>query len=108
MPDYDFHTLSPVDFEELTRDLLQASEGIVFQSFRVGRDRGVDLRYAADDENRIVQCKHYRKSGYAALVRDLRAEAAKIRRMDPPPTRYLLSTSVELSDANKEELAVIL
>jgi hypothetical protein len=108
MPDYDFHTLSPVDFEELTRDLLQASEGIVFQSFKVGRDRGVDLRYAADDENRIVQCKHYRKSGYSALVRDLRAEAAKIRRMDPSPTRYLLSTSVELSDANKKELAVIL
>lgn len=108
MPDYDFHTLSPVDFEELTRDLLQASEGIVFQSFKVGRDRGVDLRYAADGENRIVQCKHYRKSGYAALVRDLRTEVVKIRRMDPQPTRYLLSTSVELSDANKEELAGIL
>jgi hypothetical protein len=108
MPDHDFHTLAPVDFEDLTRDLLQASDGIVFQSFKVGRDRGVDLRYSADGENRIVQCKHYRKSGYAALVRDLRAEAIKIGRMDPLPTRYFLSTSVELSDANKEELAGIL
>lgn len=46
MPDYDFHTLSPVDFEALTRDLLQASQNIVFQSFKVGRDRGVDLLYS--------------------------------------------------------------
>lgn len=108
MSDYDFHTLSPVDFEDLTRDLLQASEGIVFQSFKAGRDRGIDLRYAKDDENRIVQCKHYRKSGYDALLRDLRKEALKIARMDPPPTRYLLSTSVELSDANKKEMAEVL
>ena len=108
MPDYDFHTLSPVDFEELTRDLLQASEGIRFQSFKVGRDRGVDLRYATDGENRIVQCKHYRKSGYATLVTDLRREAEKISRMKPSAKRYILSTSVELSDANKEELAAVL
>jgi hypothetical protein len=108
MPNYDFHTLSPVDFEELTRDLLQASEGIVFQSFKDGRDRGIDLRYAKDDENRIVQCKHYRKSGYRPLLRDLRREAVKIARMAPAPTRYLLSTSVELSDDNKKEIAAVL
>jgi hypothetical protein len=105
MPDYDFHTISPVDFEELTRDLLQARDGIVFQSFKVGRDRGIDLRYSSDCENRIVQCKHFRKSGYAALLRDVRRETTKIAGMRPPPTRYFLSTSVELSDANKEELA---
>lgn len=108
MPDYDFHTISPVDFEELTRDLLQARDGFVFQSFKVGRDRGIDLRYSRDGENRIVQCKHYRKSGYAALLRDIRSEAPKIGRMSPAPTRYFLSTSVELSDANKEELAAVL
>ncbi|HTM81908.1 restriction endonuclease [Asticcacaulis sp.] len=108
MPDYDFHTLSHVDFEDLTRDLLQASEGIVLQSFKVGRDRGVDLRYAVGSENWIVQCKHLRKSGYAALVREVRREVPKIECMNPAPSRYTLATSVELSDANKEELAKIL
>lgn len=71
MPDYDFHTISPVDFEELTRDLLQARDGIVFQSFKTGRDGGLDLRFASDNENRIVQCKHFRKSGYNSLLREV-------------------------------------
>ncbi len=105
MADYDFHTISPIDFEELTRDLLQARDGLIFQSFKTGRDGGVDLRYANDRENRIVQCKHFRKSGYGALLREVRKEAVKIARMRPVPTRYILSTSVELSDNNKRELA---
>lgn len=108
MPDYDFHTLTPPDFEELTRDLLQASQGVVFQAFKTGRDRGVDLRYASDDENRIVQCKHWRKSGFEALLRELKSEAKKVARMNPAPTRYFLVTSVELSNANKEEMAKVL
>lgn len=108
MPDYDFHTISPVDFETLTRDLLQARDGIIIQSFKTGRDGGIDLRYATDSENHVIQCKHYRKSGLAALVREVRKEAPKIARMRPAPTRYILSTSVELSDANKRELAAIL
>ncbi|UAL10207.1 restriction endonuclease [Caulobacter segnis] len=108
MPDYDFHTLSPLDFEILTRDLLQARDGVLFQSFKSGRDGGVDLRYASDGENRIVQAKHLRKSGYRALVRAVRAEAAKVAKMRPPPSRYYLVTSVELSNDNKTELAAIL
>jgi hypothetical protein len=108
MPDYDFHTLSFVDFEDLTRDLLQAAHGIVIQSFKVGRDRGIDLRYATGGENWIVQCKHLRKTGYAGLLRRVREEVPKIRRLSPQPSRYILSTSVELSDLNKTELADIL
>lgn len=105
MPDYDFHTISPVDFEHLTRDLMQARDGVEFQSFKTGPDGGIDLRYARNGENQIVQCKHFRKSGYSKLLREVRAEAKKLALMRPPPTRYFLSTSVELSDANKRELA---
>jgi hypothetical protein len=105
---YDFHEISPVDFEVLTRDLLQARDKVIFQSFKSGRDRGVDLRYASDRENRIVQCKHMRKSGYRALLREVRAEAEKIKRIHPAPSRYYFSTSVELSNENKNELAKIL
>lgn len=46
MPEYDFHQLSPHDLEVLTRDLLQANWGVDIESFKAGRDGGIDLRYA--------------------------------------------------------------
>lgn len=108
VPDYDFHTLSPVDFEDLTRDLLQAEEGIILQSFKTGRDGGVDFRCARDGQNLVVQCKHMRKSGYRLLLREVTKEAEKLARLRPAATRYILSTTVELNNAEKEELAAIL
>ena len=50
MSRYDFQTLSPLDFEELVRDLLQAEFGLLFESFGPGRDlggrsRGLGLRW---------------------------------------------------------------
>jgi hypothetical protein len=43
---YDFQTLSPLDFEELVRDLLQAEFGLLFESFGPGSDLGIDFRSA--------------------------------------------------------------
>ena len=43
---YDFRTLSPLDFEELVRDLLQAEFGLLFESFGPVRDWGIDFRFA--------------------------------------------------------------
>jgi hypothetical protein len=105
VPDYDFHTLTAVDFEDLTRDLIQAQEGIRLQSFKTGRDGGIDFRFARDEQNLVVQCKHMRKSGYRLLLREVKKEAEKLRRLDPPVTRYVLATSVELNNAEKEALA---
>lgn len=39
-----FDALSPQDFEELVRDLLQADWGVAIEAFRAGRDGGIDLR----------------------------------------------------------------
>ncbi len=102
---YDFHQLSPHDLEILVRDLLQAEWGVALESFKAGRDGGVDLRYARGDHNLVVQVKHYVKTGLAGLLRDLKAEAAKVVRIKP--TRYLLATSVPLSPANKQAIAEI-
>ena len=44
MPDYNFHTLSPIDFENLVRDLLQVELSIRLESFKNGKDNGIDLR----------------------------------------------------------------
>jgi len=41
---YDFKNLSPIDFEELCRDLLQKELEVTFESFTEGKDGGIDFR----------------------------------------------------------------
>ncbi len=43
MNDYDFSNLSGYEFEVLVRDLLRADLGMELQSFKAGRDEGIDL-----------------------------------------------------------------
>ena len=100
---YDFQQLSPHDLETLVRDLLQAEWGVVLESFKTGRDGGIDLRYAIGPHNLVVQVKHYVRTGVAGLLRDLKVEAGKVTALKP--TRYLLVTSVPLSPANKQAVA---
>jgi hypothetical protein len=101
MSRYDFGSLSGQDFEELARDLLQAEWRVALEAFKTGRDRGIDLRYATGDRGRtIVQCKHYARSGFNKLLRDLRDhERPKIERLRP--SRYVVVTSVEMTPDNK-------
>jgi HJR/Mrr/RecB family endonuclease len=102
MADYDFHELSPMDFENLTRDLLQKEWGIRLETFKMGRDGGIDLRYATGSEKLVVQCKHYVRTGFSGLLRSVRSEAIKVQRLQP--TRYVLVTSTPLSPDNKTEI----
>ncbi|WP_271595883.1 restriction endonuclease [Bradyrhizobium sp. CCBAU 25360] len=103
---YDFQQLSPHDLEILARDLLQADWGVVLESFKTGRDGGIDLRYARGGNNLVVQVKHYVRTGLAGLLRDLKVEAGKIPALKP--SRYVLVTSVPLSPANKQAIAAVL
>ncbi len=106
MADYDFHQLSPHDFENMARDLLQADWGIILESFKTGKDGGVDFRYAQTNLRIVVQCKHYVRTGLAGLLRDLVREAVKVYNLKPQ--RYVLVTSVPLSPANKDEIVKII
>lgn len=101
----DFKQLSSRDFEEVTRDLLQAEWSVALEAFKTGRDQGIDLRHIAVDKTAtIIQCKHYAGSGYAKLVTHLRSnELEKVKKLNPK--RYVLVTSVELSPKNKEVIA---
>ncbi len=106
MAEYTFETLSSTEFEHLARDLLQAEWGIRLESFKPGRDEGIDLRYArSDDGATIVQCKQYARSGFHALLRDLKKEVLKVERL--APERYVVVTSVGLSPANKRDVATL-
>ena len=100
----DFTSLSPQDFEELVRDLLQAEWRVAIEAFKTGRDSGIDLRYVSTNDGvTIVQCKHYVRSGYGKLLAHLRnVELAKVNHLRP--SRYVVVTSQGLTPANKDEI----
>ncbi len=106
MADYDFHQLSPNDLEILTRDLLQAHWGVTIESFKTGKDGGIDLRHASGAGKIVVQVKHFVRTGLAGLMRELSKEAAKVLRLKP--TRYVLVTSVPLSAVNKDAIVALI
>ena len=61
MTDYDFRILQYNEFECLTRDLLQEEFGIYIESFKDGRDSGIDLRYGQSKERgTIIQVKRFK------------------------------------------------
>lgn len=107
MPNYDFKTLSPIDFEILVRDLLQEELEVRLESFKTGRDKGIDLRYCPTENNTlIIQCKHYAESSYKTLLRELRNnELEKVKNLKPK--RYIVATSLGLTPNEKNELTEI-
>ncbi|KJD38694.1 hypothetical protein QD46_17870 [Paenibacillus polymyxa] len=106
MTKYDFTTLSDHDFELLTRDLLQLELQITLESFKKGRDGGIDLRYSIDkNKSLIIQCKHYAKSSYSNLKTSLKNELQKVKEL--APSRYLIVTSLGLTPMNKDEIIEI-
>ena len=106
MTDYDFSQLSPHDFELMCRDLLQEQEGLRLESFKSGKDGGIDFRHASAGGTTIVQCKRLVETGYSGLLRELRHEAAKVQRL--APERYILMTAAGLSPANKDEIVGVI
>ncbi|SEH31581.1 nSTAND3 domain-containing NTPase [Chryseobacterium culicis] len=101
MPEYNFLNLSPSEFEDLTRDLLQKHLQVTFESFTSGRDNGIDLRYSPEEANEIVvQCKRYKD--FKSLIANLKKEVSKVRIINPK--RYIISTSVGLTPNQKDEI----
>lgn len=102
MSNHDFHQLSPLDFEGLVRDLLQAELKIRLESFAPGRDGGIDFRFSRAGQTIIVQAKHYAGSSPGALLRAAKAENANVVKLQT--TRYILATSQSLTPHRKDEL----
>lgn len=102
---YDFSSINDKDLEELSRDILSKKMGVNFQSFRTGSDKGIDLRYSTiNNENEIiVQVKHYLKSGISQLKNKLKNEELE-KVFELNPKRYILVTSLPLSPQIKDEI----
>jgi hypothetical protein len=104
MVNYDFNILQPNEFECLTRDLLQRRELLYIESFTDGRDNGIDLRFSYSiDKKTIVQAKRYKD--FPKLRSILKEESGKALKLSP--SRYIISTSVGLTPANKDEIISI-
>lgn len=107
MPNYDFTTLSPIDFEILVRDLIQEERKIRLESFKAGKDSGIDFRFSRSRKHRlIVQCKHYAHSSFNSLYREMKSELEKVKTLNPKS--YLLATSLPLSPSQKAKLERLL
>lgn len=105
---YDFSQLSPVDFEDLCRDLIGKELDIRFEAFGPGPDGGIDGRHAkAGQPLTILQVKHYMNS--PTLKYAMQKERAKIDRLNLMGRgRYILATSKSLTPAQKGILADII
>ncbi len=99
MLNYDFLNLSPLEFEGLTRDLLQLQFGVHLESFGQGQDQGIDLRCSSCEEM-IIQCKRY--TDFDPLISALKEEVGKVVKLNPK--RYIIATSVSLSPTRKQKI----
>lgn len=107
MNEYDFSTLNDKEFEVLCQDLLTVELQLNLQSFRSGKDKGVDLRFSTNNNNNdlVVQVKHYVKSSFSQLKQTCIKENGKVKQLNP--NRYIFCTSQPLSPQNKDELESI-
>lgn len=103
MPNYDFHNcLSPREFEELVRDILEIKEGVPFELSGRGKDGGIDLRYWKGTTKIIVQVKCY-QNNYKQLLNVLKNQE-KQKAIALEPTRYILATSLALQSSQRDEV----
>ncbi|ANM11357.1 MULTISPECIES: restriction endonuclease [unclassified Rhizobium] len=100
---YDFANLSPIEFEGLCVDLVEAETGYRFERFAEGADGGIDGRHGHADGGIILQAKHYKNSTWSDLQKAVKAEAKNIARLQP--AEYYLLTSQPLTPSRKALLA---
>lgn len=104
MANYDFKSLSSYDFELLVRDLLQADLNVNLQTYKPGKDKGIDIRGFVSGKNTlIVQCKHYASSKFANLYKTVKDdEVANIVELNPE--NYIIATSLSMNPNEIDKL----
>lgn len=106
MNEYNFESLSDIEFEEFSKDVLCDVLNIDFKTFRTGRDKGIDLLFEECETKIIVQVKHYCNSSFSNLKKAMQDEYEKMKVQDP--SRYILFTSMDLSVSQTTQLIRIM
>lgn len=102
---YDFSALNDKEFPVLVCDLLNAEYDLNLQSFKPGRDGGIDLREssASNPNALVVQVKHWLHSPAPAFEREmLNVELPKVKKLKVG--RYMVVTSLPLNAAIKDRI----
>lgn len=103
---YDFSTLAPADFEDLSRELIGRELKCRFEAFTAGPDDGIDGRHSKGPNAIILQAKHTRGSTFASLKVVMKREREAVDRLRVG--RYILTTSRPLTPGNKKILAEVI
>ena len=98
----EYRNLSPLEFEYVCQDIMQAMLQIPLRRFAPGKDGGIDLVDDLSNPGVIVQVKHYINSPYVALKQALKAELPKIRKQNPK--QYFICCSQQLSPRQTKEI----
>ena len=103
MPNYDFHALlEPLEFQDLVCDIVQLRDGIFLETYKEGRDSGIDGLYTDGTRKIIVQAKRYQQD-FKRLFRELQnSELPKVRKLKPD--RYILGVSMDFLPEEKEKI----
>lgn len=98
----DYSRLSPIDFENLVRDISDTINKVLFPSetFSIWKDWWIDVRKTSDWKTTIIQAKHYKD--WDNLWTVLKEEKEKVDKIKPD--RYIVATSLELSKWNVDKI----
>ncbi|MGF7232375.1 restriction endonuclease [Arachidicoccus sp.] len=107
MTKYDFSALNDKEFEEFICELMNKHYLLELQSFKPGKDAGIDLRCSTSKNNNaiVVQAKQYYTKFNDLFSKLKNEELAKVQKLNPE--QYWLVTSLPLSAANKDAIAAL-
>ena len=100
----EYGNLSPLEFEYVCQDVMQAKLGTALRRFPAGRDDGIDLIDDLETNHIVVQVKHYWKSSFSALKQALKAERAKVVEKAQAEARAIIQEARDASDLAISEL----
>lgn len=102
MRNYDFNEkLSWPEFENLACAVIQKRENIQLQTFKAGKDGGIDGLWISGDKKLILQAKRY--SNFKSMLSELKGkELKKVKTLNPD--RYILVVSLRLHKDQWEQI----
>lgn len=103
MSDYDFHHIfEAYEFQDFARDMIQVREKKSFESFREGRDLGIDSRCIGPDGTcTVLQAKRWENTSVMHWKK-LEQEREKVRKLNPD--RYILVLTQDLTPVQKKKV----
>jgi len=100
---FDFSKLNDREFEALGASVIERILNKRVETFKAGKDGGVDGRFWIGAKEGIIQCKHYIHTPYSTLIKKLTSEELpKVNNLDP--AQYIFVTSQGLSKGNKKKI----